>query len=313
MYILQLNDSKVVDEGDTAMSKLKKIDRILLTSILLLVGLLAFTACGDTADKANSNEYSGNQNINVELLSETAEHIIDSGGNPIHCNIVTNAKNIPKNLEITDTTDFRVEEIDDGPVFFMAQSKNEFEEAFEALTDSQLYYLLCEIGCDYQTLLNTYDDAYFENNILIFYYAEEPCVGYVNWINRIEIIDDTIVVNMNRYDPGWGYMAISYWFSEIKVAKADIPAAKNATLVLNSVKVAPKTLLIYIKEQYISQFEQQLFTIESFGLDNILEIKYGESLTTPCIWITMKESGSEKAAEAAAHLNSLDFVFEVIY
>ncbi len=158
-----------------------------------------------------------------------------------------------------------------GKVFFYAFDYEEFvDKANEARNPNiYAYNYLDEAGFD--LLIETYNEAYFESNILIFYYKSEANIS-PNYIYSVTKQHNTLTVNVNRFE-GMA-TALSRWLEIITIKKEDITEINKVNLIVRTISNLQSSVTVYINEAYMRDFYINGKTLEDFkDLDNLKEIK----------------------------------------
>ncbi len=148
------------------------------------------------------------------------------------------------------------EEITSGMIFFKAES---YQELQDNLQKNNL------------TMLNGLNEAYFEENILLYYYKFEPNISK-NYVYNVVIEGNALTLYVNRFE---GQLtALSEWLEVITIKKEDVKNVEEYNIVLRTICEPIPHLIVDIKEEYIRDVYANGFTKEDLkGLDNVKDIR----------------------------------------
>lgn len=175
-----------------------------------------------------------------------------------------------------------------GMIFFFATSHEEFEEKVEEFK-IPCFYSYGYIDEDgWKTLLETYDEEYFNDNVLLFYYKYEPNISK-NYVHNVIIKDDSLILNVNRFE-GMA-TALSAWIELITIKKVDIKDVKDYSVSVRTISPLVKSITVYPKESYMRNIYINGLDMEDFeGLRNLesidvwnwgikIDIKFNQTIT----------------------------------
>jgi hypothetical protein len=230
---------------------------------------------------------------------------------------------LPSQFEYYEEVNSLDSRIDDIHHFFAAARTKEELTALQSQLDA-LHELTCDewlhsVGwCDFPfpNLHDRYDDEYFNNNILILWYVSEGSSAYINWVSTIEVENDTLVVNVNRYSPSGPVTDdIATFGGEIQIKKADFTAS-NTVLKVTKVIRPPNCITIDVKDDYFDKVKDESFTTKDFRHENIAGVRYlvweYPQARFAYIYVYLNQIGTVRAAEMADYFKSLSFTEEVI-
>lgn len=158
-----------------------------------------------------------------------------------------------------------------GMVFFYAFSYSDFlnEVAKAKYPNFYTYRYPTEEGFDLIT--EKYNEEYFVDNILLFYYKYEPNISE-NYIYSVTKRDHTLTLNINRFEGQ--STALSAWLEIITIKKEDIENIKKVDVIVRTISPLTSTVYVSINNEHIRDFYLNGKTMEDFkDLDNLKEIK----------------------------------------
>ncbi len=148
------------------------------------------------------------------------------------------------------------EEITSGMIFFKAESYQEF------LDNMKKYNL---------PVLNGFDETYFEENILLYYFKHEPNISK-NYVYNVVIEGKSLTLNVNRFE-GMD-TALSQWLEVITIKKEDVKNVEEYNIVVRTICEPISRLTVNIKEECIRDIYVNGLTKEDLkGLDNVKDIQ----------------------------------------
>ncbi|MCL2770746.1 MAG: hypothetical protein FWD89_00330 [Firmicutes bacterium] len=205
---------------------------------------------------------------------------------------------------------------------FFAVVQNTTELAMIQPTVATLHGCFCddpEFGqwcdCPFKDLETRYNEAYFENNILILYYVHEGYFQNINWPSTIEEQNGILVVNFNRYAlamlPATG--SFSY---EINIARTDFTATSFAYTRTNVIDPS-SSITVSIKDSHFHRVKEESFTTNDFWHPNIAGVRYqywewpNIGARYAYIEIFLNENGTARATEIANYFNGKPFADDI--
>lgn len=191
-------------------------------------------------------------------------------------------------LEEFDIWDVKMNEEVPGMIFFSARS---YEELQKKAVDNETtpfysYMYLTDEGWD--NLLDTYNEEYFEDNILLFYYKYEPNISK-NYVHSVSVVDNSLILNINRFE-GMA-TALSSWLHIVTINKTDVENITEYDVVVRTVTELQTSITVYPKQNYMRDIYMNGLNKSDFkGLDNlksvtvwtwniIIDIKFNETLS----------------------------------
>jgi hypothetical protein len=180
-------------------------------------------------------------------------------------------KTINQHMEVFDIWNEATYEQVSTTVFFYAFSYKEFLAEIEKAKnpDFDTYDYVNEL--EFNNLLQIYNETYFKENILIFYYKLEPNLSE-NYIYSVTSEDDVLTINVNRIESM--LTALSFHRHIITIKKSDISGINHVDLIVRTIASPQASVTYYIKKEYIRDFYVNGKTLEDFyGLDNLCDIK----------------------------------------
>lgn len=202
---------------------------------------------------------------NFNTLEDTAIPFSLDGG--------TNFNTVDGRLETFDIWSEAIDSHISSMIFFVAWSYDEFLEEIELAKNNEMYRYthnyLDDEGAN--QLIEMYDETYFEDNILIFYYKFEGNISE-NYVYSVTKTSDKLYVNVNRF--AGMETAESSWLEVITIKKSDIKDIEAVHVIVRTVAPLQASLIYYIQEDYIRDFYLYGKTKEDFaGLDNLKDIR----------------------------------------
>ena len=202
---------------------------------------------------------------NFNTLEDTAIPFSLDGG--------TNFNTVDGRLETFDIWSEAIDSHISSMIFFVAWSYDEFLEEIELAKNNEMYRYthnyLDDEGAN--QLIEMYDETYFEDNILIFYYKFEGNISE-NYVYSVTKTSDKLYVNVNRF--AGMETAESSWLEVITIKKSDIKDIEAVHVIVRTVAPLQASLIYYIQEDYIRDFYIYGKTKEDFvELDNLKDIR----------------------------------------
>ncbi len=157
-----------------------------------------------------------------------------------------------------------------GMTFFYAFT---YEEFLEKITDNKepksASYLYPNE--DYwNQLIDDYDEEYFEEYNLLFYYKYEPNISQ-NYVYSITRENNTLVLNVNRFEGMC--TALSSWYSIVVIKKTDCLDINQVKVSVNTIQEKQDSIYLYIKPEYYRKAYVEGFSKDDLiGVDNIKEV-----------------------------------------
>lgn len=179
-------------------------------------------------------------------------------------------KTIDNKLESFDIWNEKINSEVPNATFFYAFTYEEFLIKVEEAKNPDFYTYLYFSEEGFDQFKKQYNETYFEENILIFYYKFEPNISE-NYVYSITKTNNTLTVNINRFEGM--YTALSFWQEVITVKKKDIEDITNINLIVRTISEKAASVTIYINNDYLRDFYLNDKTVNDFkDLNNLKEI-----------------------------------------
>lgn len=107
-----------------------------------------------------------------------------------------------------------------GMVFFHATSYQQLLKEIEKNRTTPFYAVYYPDDDEWNRIINAYNEAYFENYILLFYYKYEPYISE-NYVYDVTIKDHSLTLNVNRRE-GLSAATLSAWLELVTIKKEDV-------------------------------------------------------------------------------------------
>ncbi|MGI6787122.1 MAG: hypothetical protein ACOX5X_00960 [Acholeplasmataceae bacterium] len=157
-----------------------------------------------------------------------------------------------------------------GYVFFYAYTHEELKEKINQNKKPNLYTYNYPDDQQFNTIIENYNDAFFEDHILIFYYKFEPNVSK-NYAYALSKKGNTLTLNINRFEGH--FAALTGWIEIITVKKEEIKDIKKIEVIIRTISSLQESIIFSIKEEYIREFYINDLTIEDFkGIKNLKKV-----------------------------------------
>lgn len=112
---------------------------------------------------------------------------------------------------------------------------------------------------------HTMNSAFGDEQISIIMEWTEGHTGVLHWARDVEVIDNVLVINTLRLDPGGGFTAITHWKVTVFVDKAYAGNIIEYKVVTRNVFFSPTQLNVTIREEYMDRVADKDFAPEDFG------------------------------------------------
>ncbi|MFA7436451.1 MAG: hypothetical protein WC006_08830 [Bacilli bacterium] len=191
-------------------------------------------------------------------------------------------------LEEFDIWDVKANNEVPGMIFFYATSFEELEKRVEKNKKTPFYSYNYADEESWKSILNTYNEDYFKDNILLFYYKYEPNISK-NYVHSVSIKDGILFLNINRFE-GMA-TALSSWLYIVTINKADVEDITTFNVVVRTVAPLQKSITVYPKDKYMRDIYVNGLNKDDFkGLDNLksvnvwtwnimIDIKFNETIS----------------------------------
>lgn len=157
-----------------------------------------------------------------------------------------------------------------GMVFFYAFSYSDFLNEVAKAKDPNFYTYRYPTKETFDLLVEKYNEEYFEENILLFYYKIEGNISE-NYIYSVTKKDRTLTLNVNRIEGG--LTAVSSWLEIITIKKSDIEVIEEVDVIVRTISPLTSTVYVSINNEHIRDFYLNCKTMEDFSeLGNLKEI-----------------------------------------
>ncbi len=197
-----------------------------------------------------------------------------------------------------------------GMVFFYARSKEELLSEIEKHKDQPVLYNPLLENNIVNALINSYDDEYFKDNILLFYYKFEPNLSE-NFVYSVEVIDNKLFLNVNRFESV--LTAISSYRYTITISKDDAQDVEDFNVAVRTITTPIDRLSIPIKSSVYRNIYLNGLDVEDFnGLSNLREVRvYTSSLNVDIKFNTTLTE--EELANILVKLEAMDTIVSIGY
>lgn len=152
-------------------------------------------------------------------------------------------------------------------VFFYAFTYEEFLIKLNEANNPNIYtynYLSEE---EFDSLKEQYDEDYFLDNILIFYYKFEANISE-NYVYSITKKGNTLTVNINRFEGM--YRALSSWMEVITIKKSDLEQITKVDLIVRTIAEKATIVTANISKEHLRDFYLNDLTMDDFkDLNNL--------------------------------------------
>ena len=175
-----------------------------------------------------------------------------------------------------------------GMVFFYATSYEQLLEKVEKHKKTTFYSYRYLDNAGWNRLLATYNEEYFEDNILLFYYKYEPNISK-NYVYNVVIKDNSLNLNINRFE-GMA-TALSSWLHIVTVKKENIENITDFNVVVRTVSELRSCITLSPNDEYMRNiYVHGLSTSDFPGLNNLksvnvwtwgvkIDIKFNETIS----------------------------------
>ncbi|HZJ89960.1 MAG TPA: hypothetical protein VFD05_04770 [Bacilli bacterium] len=157
-----------------------------------------------------------------------------------------------------------------GKIFFYAYTYDEFLSKVDENIDEELFEHGDHSIRDLYEVMETYDQAYFAENMLLFYYKTESCISE-NYIYSVTKKEETLTLNVNRFE---GMLtAISSWLEIITIKKDDIKDITKLDLIVRTITPLIASVTAHIDSNYAREFYVNPRALKVFNrLKNVEDI-----------------------------------------
>lgn len=136
-------------------------------------------------------------------------------------------------------------------IFFYAYTYEEFVTNIDKNMDSDLFEYFGYSSEGFDQIIETYNESYFEENILLFYLKFESNISE-NYIYSVTKKDETLTLNVNRFQ-GMS-TALSSWLRIVTIKKEDIKEITKIDLIVRTISTLVGSVTIYIDSDYAREF-----------------------------------------------------------
>lgn len=157
-------------------------------------------------------------------------------------------------------------------VFFYAFTFDEFLIKVGEARNPGIYTYYYPNDNDFDNLIETYNEEFFNEHILVFYYKFEAYISK-NYVYSVTKKDDLLTINVNRFE-GMA-AALSSWLEIITIKKTDLADIEKVNLVVRTITPLQSSVVAYIDSEYIRDFYINGLTMDDFAdLDNLKDIRF---------------------------------------
>lgn len=226
----------------------------------MLIAMLLFASCSEPSKGSDKTFYPSDYTSATNDQQEVT-FSLDKG---------TNWQTSDNLLEEFDIWGVQSNEDVPGMVFFYATSYEQLLDRVENHKTATFYsyrYLKDE---DWNRLLETYNQEYFANYILLLYYKYEPNISK-NYVYNVTMKDNSLTLNINRFD---GMLtALSSWLELITIKKADIANITEFDVAVRTVSELKTSIVLSANNEYIRDIYVNRLTTSDFpGLKNLKSV-----------------------------------------
>ncbi len=166
-----------------------------------------------------------------------------------------------------------VEQINDevkGKIFFSAYTYEEFLININEIIDLDIYEYNYHYREDFDRIVDNYDESYFDENILLFYYKLESNIS-LNYVYSVTIKEDTLTLNVNRFEGN--ATALSSWLEVVTIKKEDIKSITKIDIIVRTISQLADSVYIYIDSEFAREFYVNPNALNDFkDLENIEDV-----------------------------------------
>ncbi len=178
-----------------------------------------------------------------------------------------------KNPRIVDFDIWNITYGDDNSnmVFFYASSKEELLSEMEKQKDLPILRHPAHNDISDDKLLNRYDDEFFKDNSLLYYYKFEGNLSE-NFVYNVEVIDNQLFLNVNRFESM--LTAISAYRYFITISKDDLENVEEFNVAVRTITEPIDRITVPIKSNAHRDIYLNGLGVEDFdGLSNLKDVK----------------------------------------
>ncbi len=155
-------------------------------------------------------------------------------------------------------------------LFYSAFNYSELLTLVDNVSSDEVFFEYSDYEDEINSLVLVYDEEFFLNNILIFYYQYDPSAS-PNHIYSLTKKADTLTVNVNRMQSNLGW--IGSCLNILTVSKEDLLEINNVDLIVRTVEPIQRAVSFYIEKDYMRNFYLNGYTMDDFkDVDNLLLI-----------------------------------------
>lgn len=156
-------------------------------------------------------------------------------------------------------------------IFFYAASYEQLLEEVEKHRDSPILKYARNFDVRWDYIINIYNEKYFEDYILLFYYKFEGNISE-NYVYSVEVKDNTLTLNVNRFE---GMLtAISSWLEVVTLRKEDVANVNEYNVEVRTITKLTSSMTVYINQESMRDVYLKGLTKEDFnGLDNVKSVE----------------------------------------
>lgn len=157
-----------------------------------------------------------------------------------------------------------------GKIFFYAYTYEEFVQQIDEIRDSDVYYGDYPTSQEFDQMIASYDESFFDENILLFYYKSEGNISE-NYVYSVTINDETLTLNVNRFEGT--QTALSSWLEIVTIKKEDIINITKIDLIVRTIEPLADSVYIYIEDSLAREFYVNPDALNIFeNLTNVKDI-----------------------------------------
>lgn len=231
-----------------------------LCAFILIVSMFLFTSCKDQSSGKFVKNYFYKQDYQISD-GEEVSFSLNKG-----LSWQTRDDSLPQ----FDIWNVKANEEIPNMIFFYATSYDQFVEEVDKNRSASLNYYRYLDKEDWDEKLEIYNEEYFENNILLFYYKYEPNISK-NYIYNVIIKENSLLLNVNRFE---GMMtALSSWCYFVTIKKEDVENVTDFNVAVRTISELKSSVVVSVKAEYIRDMYINGLTVDDFpGLNNLKSV-----------------------------------------
>lgn len=156
-------------------------------------------------------------------------------------------------------------------VFFYATSYKQLLKEVDKNRSTPFYSYGYPDDEAWNKILDIYNEEYFEDYILLFYYKYEPNISE-NYVYNVIIKDNTLILNINRFEGDT--TAVSSWYEFITIKKKDVENITKYNIAVRTVSKLISSFVLPANEAYMRKIYVDGLSVSDFpGLNNLKSVR----------------------------------------